>query len=355
MTEALVQGLAGHPEIHFAHLNTQVSRTLGDKGKRQFQKMFLGLYHFVRFLRILLTFRPKVVYLTLTNSTSFNGVLRDASFILPARWLGSKVIIHLRGGVCRYTRYRGWRRKAVNNILRQVSLTLVQGERLVHIFDHLIPVERIAVLTNGIDDQMLPDARQRLGPRDNERRKVLYAGLLCAEKGVDDVLKAVPHVSLPNTQFVFLGEWASESERTQALAIIRELKIESRIDFLGVVTGPQKHDLFVSADVLVFPSYYSVEGHAVVTVEALAAGLPIVCTDHGALNESVIDGWNGFFVSKHDPVSIALRLQQVLSDDALRQEMGERSRALYHERFTLERFVSQWVDLVKSCVDDRSS
>jgi len=90
-------------------------------------------------------------------------------------------------------------------------------------------------------------------------------------------------------------------------------------------------------------------------VEALAAGLPIVCTDHGALNESAIDGWNGFFVPQHDSVAIALRLQQVLSDDTLRQVMGERSRALYNARFTLEHFVSQWVELVKSCVDDCSS
>ena len=77
-------------------------------------------------------------------------------------------------------------------------------------------------------------------------------------------------------------------------------------------------------------------------MDALAAGLPIVCTDHGALNESVRDGWNGFFVPKCDPGAIAQRLNQLLNDDELRQTMGERSQQLFEERFTLPKFVENW-------------
>ena len=69
---------------------------------------------------------------------------------------------------------------------------------------------------------------------------------------------------------------------------------------------------------------------------------PSFATDHGALNEAVQDGWNGFFVPKNDPEAIARRLIQLLNDDELRQTMGERSRQLFEERFTLPKFVENW-------------
>lgn len=62
--------------------------------------------------------------------------------------------------------------------------------------------------------------------------------------------------------------------------------LAARERFPGVVTGPATHDLFAGSAAFVSPSYYRCQGHAVRSVEAVAAKLPTVCTRRGALDES---------------------------------------------------------------------
>jgi glycosyltransferase involved in cell wall biosynthesis len=343
MVEALVQHLGRFQEIEFTHINTQISRSLADKGKRPLVKAFKSLRHTLFFLWLLITFRPDVVHLVLTNSESFGGFLRDALVIIPGWLAGAKVVVRLNGGVCRYMRYTGWRGRMVHTVLSRVTLVMVEGYNLTRLFDPVIPPARVVAVPNAVDQAPFAAARARARATGTEgkRRIVLFVGLLCEAKGVHDILRAAP--AIPDAEFVFLGEWASPEEQAAAMALIRDGGIEQYVSFPGVLSGEAKYDRFAAADVFVFPSYYFVEGHAVVTVEALAAGLPIICTDHGALTESVQDGWNGFLVPSRDPHTLALRVNQVLGDAMLRETMRQRSLALYEERFTFARHVEIWV------------
>jgi len=65
---------------------------------------------------------------------------------------------------------------------------------------------------------------------------------------------------------------------------------ETSVHVVGPVVGTQKFELLSSSDIFVFPTYYPPEGHPWVIVEALAAGLPIISTDQGAITESVFHG-----------------------------------------------------------------
>jgi glycosyltransferase involved in cell wall biosynthesis len=350
MTKALVDALRSRDAIEFRHLNTQVSRSLADKrGRgRQLSKALTGAIQALRLLVLLAWYRPSIVYLPLTNSPSFLGFLRDCQLMVPALLLRRQVMMRLHGGYYFYAHVQGLKRKLVGAVLGRVSLAMVQGERLVTAFDGLVPAERITVITNGLDDAPFAAARQRLaatGGRPAGRRpRVLFVGLMCREKGFRDIIAAVPQV--PDAEFVFAGEWPTPEEEAEVRAEVQQAGVADRVTFAGVVSGNAKYDLFTSCDIFVFPTYYVYEGHAVSSVEALAAGLPIVCTDHGALNESVREGWNGFFVPKSAPAAIAERLQQLVGDERLRSTMGARSRELFEQRFTLQRFVDAWVAAV---------
>lgn len=342
MVEALVNHLGRYPEIDFVHLNTQISRSLADKGKRPLVKAIKSLGHTLRYLWLLITYRPEVVHLVLTNSESFGGFLRDTLIIVPAHLVGARVVLRLNGGICRYMRYDGLRGRMARRVLGMAALVMVEGHNLTHLFDDAVPPDRVVAVPNAADGAPFAAARERARAAGSPaRRKVLFVGLLCRGKGVHDILRAAPAVR--DAEFVFVGEWASPEERDEALALVRDGALEGRVSFPGVLSGQAKYDQFASADVFVFPSYYRVEGHAVVTVEALAAGLPIICTDHGALTESVRDGWNGFIVPPHDPQTLAARVNQVLGDTELRTTMRQRSQALYQERFTFVRHVETWV------------
>jgi glycosyltransferase involved in cell wall biosynthesis len=351
MTRALVRGLQQREDIAITHINTQVSNSLADKGgKRQLRKSLIALRQSLQLIWRIITFRSQIVYLPLTNSPSFLGFLRDALFFAPAVLFGRKLVIRLHGGYYYYAHTTGFKRAIVKWFLARVDLAMVQGRTLREVYNGLVPPERIAVITNGLDGEPFTHARARANGAVRSPKQVLFVGVMSPDKGFRDVLKAAPFV--PDTRFVFAGEWLSPREEEEVRDLVRRTGIEDRAIFPGVITGEAKYDLFASSDIFVFPSYYVYEGHAVCSVEALAAGLPIVCTDHGALNESVQDGWNGYFVKRQDPASIADRLNRILRDDALRQEMAERSRRLYEERFTLNHFVENWARAIKRCAAD---
>ena len=337
------------PDLVVSHLNTQVSRSLADKGGRhQARKSLIGLVQLVRFVSRLFTFYPDVVYLPLTNSPSFVGFLRDALFFVIAFVARKRVAIRLHGGYYFYAHVTGLRRLLVGKLLGRVSLAMVQGQRLRDAFDGLIPLDRIVVIPNGLDDAPFAEARGRAASgASSTRPRVLFVGLMCAEKGFRDVVAVVPRV--PNAEFIFAGEWSSLQDKAEVVAFLAEHHVTDRVTFAGVVFGPAKYDLFVSSDIFVFPTYYVYEGHAVSSVEALAAGLPIVSTNHGALDESVRDGVNGFFVPRSNPAALANRLNELLQDEKLRQTLGRNGRQLYEERFTIQQFIRDWSAAILGC------
>ena len=91
-----------------------------------------------------------------------------------------------------------------------------------------------------------------------------------------------------------------------------------------------------------FPTYYPPEGHPWVIVEAMAAGLPIISTDQGAITESVVDGVNGFIVEKRNPTAIAEKIITLIDDTHLRHKMGKASRIFYEEKFTEKHLVENF-------------
>jgi glycosyltransferase involved in cell wall biosynthesis len=351
MMESLLKGLRQqNTKLAVRHLNTQVSRSLAEKGgKHQLRKSVYGAYQVIQLVRELITFSPDVVYLTLTNSPSFLGFLRDSPFMLATLLFRKRLAVWFLGGHYFYAHTTGLKRALVRFLLSRVSLAVVEGDGLKGVFQGLVPAERIRGLPNSVDDAAFGEARRRLATQGNPdtRKRILFVGLMCPEKGVRDIIAAIPRVH--GAHFIFAGEWPSAQDEREVRGFLHRNRVAERVTFAGVVSGAPKFDLFCSSDIFVFPTYFVYEGHAVSSVEALAAGLPIICTDHGALSESVRDGWNGFFVPKKNPAAIARCLNQLLNDDDLRRTMGERSRRLYEARFTLSQYVERWSEAMVGC------
>ena len=344
MTRTLVDGLSQEDKLSIYHLDTSASRTLAEKtSNKKIKKVFRSIPKLFRLFFMVGSFRPDIVYFPLMSAPSFTNFFRDLLVIMIAATFHVKVAVRLHGGHYFYAHVDGIKHTIVRLALKKVDLAMVQGQNLKSVFSDLIPKERIVVVPNGIADKPFRSAAQNVSKPVSLRntKDILFIGLLCPEKGVLDILKAVPLVP-PDNRFIFAGEWVSQEFREDIYRLIEKSRIGDRVLFPGIVSGPAKYELFLSSDIFVFPSWFPYEGHTVSTVEALAAGLPIVCTDHGALNESVIDGWNGYFVPKSHPQSVAERLNGLIRDESLRRAMASRSRQLYEERFTIEKFIERW-------------
>jgi glycosyltransferase involved in cell wall biosynthesis len=100
-----------------------------------------------------------------------------------------------------------------------------------------------------------------------------------------------------------------------------------------------------ASDVFALPSLS--EGFPIVSLEAMASGLPIVATKVGGLPEIVEDGQNGFLVEPRNPGQIAERALLLLNNDKLRQRISGNNKEKVKE-FSWENVVSRLEGLYRS-------
>jgi glycosyltransferase involved in cell wall biosynthesis len=96
------------------------------------------------------------------------------------------------------------------------------------------------------------------------------------------------------------------------------------------------------------------EGLGIVALEAMASGVPAVCTRCGGPETSVIEGETGFLVPTGDVKAFADRLVRLLSDSDMRRHMGEAARAHVERTFSLQRTGESFVRVYDELLDHRA-
>jgi glycosyltransferase involved in cell wall biosynthesis len=149
---------------------------------------------------------------------------------------------------------------------------------------------------------------------------LLYVGRLEPQKGLFDLLDAFSQVLEvhPGTRLLIAGSGAIES---QVRVRVKDLGLEKGVKMLG--QRGDIPDLLAASDIFVSAAHW--EGLPVASLEAMAAGLPIVVTAVGDLPRVVQPG-TGLLVSPGDPGGFAACINQLLAQPELREEMGVAAR-----------------------------
>jgi glycosyltransferase involved in cell wall biosynthesis len=164
------------------------------------------------------------------------------------------------------------------------------------LLERFVPADRIAVVPDGVDRVDLPDrvaARRELDLPDGPI--VGAVGALVPHKGHIHLVRAMAGL---DALLVIAGE-GPERPRLEG----------PRVRLPGRVHAPT---LLAAIDVLVHPSVG--EGMGQVVVEAMLAGVPVVCTSAGGLPEVVEAGRTGLVVPPGDDRALAAAIRQVLAD-----------------------------------------
>jgi glycosyltransferase involved in cell wall biosynthesis len=338
-------------EFELIHIDTADRRPVNKLGALDLTNFLLAFKHYLLLLQSLVFRRVDAVYVPISQTAI--GFLRDAVFILMACCFRKKVILHLRGGYFRqfYDSSGAVVRWVVRKNLAHADRMIVLGTSLRPLFAGLVPEEKISVVPNGRD---LPLDMKAKRERGDKGVYVLFLSNLIASKGFKDVLHAAVEVvrKVPNTRFIFAGAWEKDSDKVECVEFIEATDLMDHVELRGPVVGTAKVTLLQDASIFAFPTYYPMEGHPWALVEAMAAGLPIISTDHGCIAESVIDGVNGFIVPKRDPAALATKILFLIEHPDRREKMGAASRKLYEENFTTEHFITRMIDAVNASLDE---
>ena len=205
-------------------------------------------------------------------------------------------------------------------------------------------------ISNGIDLSQFQPGRAEAGFYEQfniptDKPIVLYLGRLDAEKHVSILVRAV-HKLLPTTDLhLVVAGFGNDLERLRDLA--RDLDMTGAATFTGRVDEAVKNQFYKAATLFAMPS--PAELQSIVTLEAMASGLPVVAVNAGAVYELCQDGRNGYLYELDNVDDLAVKIKSVLTDQNLAAKMGAESLKIAHEHDldeTIRRFERLYAQVI---------
>ena len=208
------------------------------------------------------------------------------------------------------------------------------------------PTYKVRVVPNGVDADRFHTSRETASLRQTLGLSVTapVAGIVAAlrpEKNHEMFMQVAAQVrkEVPDAQFLVIGDGP---ERAKLERIATELKLEGAVQFLG--TRSDIPELLAALDVFLLTS--RIEANPVSILEAMATGKPVVAPRVGSISESVNDGETGFLIEPNDTQQAAAAVVRLLLRPELAQRLGQAGRAAVVERWSLERMVEGYEDLI---------
>lgn len=215
---------------------------------------------------------------------------------------------------------------------------------------------KIVVIRNGVDlARFRPAAsherlRHELGfPADAP--VVCVVSRLTRQKGLEQFLEAAVIVRATHPQARFLVVGGANKDHPAYWSVLTELAERLGLGDTVAFAGPRTDvpALLSASTVAVMPSLN--EALSNVLLESMAAGIPVVATRVGGTPEAVVDGENGLLVPPSSAPAIADAIRRVLDDPELGARLGAAARQTVHDRFSLDRMVSDTERLYASLLD----
>lgn len=233
-----------------------------------------------------------------------------------------------------------------------IAISQATREYLVKSFG--LPDDKVVLIHHGVDEEWFspPTDEQRacarlalhVSPTDFV---VAYVGRLAQEKRVEDLIKATKTLVplYPHLRLVIAGSGSLEPE------IKEQIRAEGLQDHVKMLGYMETKTVLAAPDVLCLPS--SGEGFALVAVEAMMMGVPVIRTDVGGARDQIMNGVNGWLYDVGDVSALAGHLRNLLEHPALRRQMADRAHSFAAEHFSASTMAERTIDVYKKAMKIR--
>lgn len=319
--------------ITAVYVRTPASSGMNDMGKMRWGKIRDYLVFLYEVVKKIKKERPQLVYVTpVATGIAF---YRDYVVMLLLKMLKCNVVAHFHNkGVS--TRQSKWLdNKLYQSYFKGIKVILL-AECLYEDIKKYVKPNQVIICPNGIKDEhsgMIPK-------RTNTIPQMLFLSNLITSKGVVDLLDACKILKEKGVNFgcTYVGAESNEIDATMFNDMVKDRNLQDSVQYIGKQYGRDKEACYANSDIFVFPTFYHNECFPLVLLEAMSYGLPCVSTKEGAISEIIDDGATGYIVEKNNPQMLAEKLEVLIKDSTLRQEMGCAGKKKLEENFTLDIF-----------------
>ena len=152
---------------------------------------------------------------------------------------------------------------------------------------------------------------------------VLYMGRVDKDKKIDVFINAIPKILKSVNAHFLVGGMGDELPKMKKL--VAKLNIEQEVSWIGWLdrNSEEFSKIYQLATVFAIPS--PIETQSIVTMEAMASGLPVVGANAGALPELIENNKNGYLFEPGNSDDLADKVVKILTDEKLRSKMSQYS------------------------------
>ena len=257
------------------------------------------------------------------HTASYNSFRRSFLFVIVAKVMRRKVVLHIHGGGFKdyYMKESRFVRFVLNKadalITLSASWKMFFVDAALHRNVHVVP----NIISKPINKSVNHDGSFHL----------LYMGQITKAKGVFDLVEFIAE----NKDFykgkliLDIGGGMYDADKLRNFII--DNKIDDIVHFHGWLTGDSKAEIFNLADAYILPSY--VEGVPISILEAESYGLPILSTTVGGIPEIVDEGKNGFLFRPGDKQGMKKAIDTIMGNRELMASMGCHSKELSYKNY----------------------
>jgi D-inositol-3-phosphate glycosyltransferase len=202
------------------------------------------------------------------------------------------------------------------------------------------------------------EARKYLGIAPDQKM-ALYVGRFDQRKGIETLVRAIAKSQLRgsgNLQLVIGGGsrpgQSDGIERDRIANIVAELGLKDYTFFPGRLDDTVLPYYYAAADVCVVPSHY--EPFGLVAIEAMASRTPVVASNVGGLQFTVVPEVTGLLAPPKDEVAFAAAIDRILTDQAWSKQLGETGRQRVEIAFSWHSVASRLAQLYTRLLDQNT-
>ena len=197
-----------------------------------------------------------------------------------------------------------------------------------------VPAEKILLNPYGVDLRRFSFTE---GPRSGRPFRFLFAGLVCARKGIPLLLKAWEALGRKDAELWIVGPVSPTAPGNWLDG--------ARAGFFGKLSNTELAGVMAESDVFVFPSYF--EGFALVLLEAMASGLPVITTTATAGPDIISPERDGWIIEPGNLDALVETMRFCRENRDRITEMGANARRTA-ERFSWDAYGDRWVEILQA-------
>lgn len=326
------------------YINLATASSLEDIGKSGFKKVFVIVKLWYQVLITLNSQNFKLCYLTINAKGP--AWFKELGIVALVKMFQVPIIYHYHN--------KGVAENATTSIRKKLyrfqfknAKSILLSPLLYQDIEGFTTESEVYYCPNGIPKASLIH-KEVTGHTASEVVTILFLSNLIVSKGVFVLLEACVLLKEKQIPFrcVFIGG-EGDITASQFQEKVVQLNLRDEVEYQRKKYGAEKEAAFAEAAIFAFPTYYHNETFGLVNLEAMQYALPVISTFEGAISEVIIDGVNGFLVPQKNVEALADKLEILIGNPELRNEMGIAGKKMYEEKYTLDIFEKRMLAILQ--------